>query len=470
MGLVLKTVGLIGIGLIALGNAQANDPFNVRQWHTPQPQQMYLNDKLPAVPPPIIQSELDLKQPITLAQLTNYALLNSPATREAWAAARADAAAIGIAQADFFPQIDALLNVNHGRSVSNTGVLSQTQTRYGPSLSLSYVLFDFGSRSAAVERARFTALAASLTQNRVLQNTVLQVEQAYYQLLGLQELLRVNEETRIKNQTIVNAARDRLDAGVATVGEVYQAETLLAQALVDQKRTLGEIAKVKGQLAVAAGLPVTTQLVLAPVAFNERFAQTLQGEVKDLVAQATRIRADLIAAQANLRAAQAQVDVAAAENLPRLELTSGVGQTFFVEDRPRAENFSVGLNLRLPIFTGFRNTYSLRQARDRADQAAATRDKLFRQTELDVWQAYYDLETAANTITGATALLKSAAQSLEVANGRYLAGVGNILDLLTAQTAATNAEVQLIQYRLDWYAALSRLNFAIGSSQFIESL
>ena len=470
MELKFKTFIASGIGLLAFGHAQAADPFNVRQWHPPQPQQMYLSDKLPTVPPPVIQPEIDLKQPVTLAQLTNYALLNNPATREAWAAARADAAAIGIAQADFFPQIDALININHGRSVSNTGVLSQTQTRYGPSLSLSYVLFDFGSRAAAVERARFTALAASLAQNRVLQNTVLQVEQAYYQLLSLQELLRVNKETREKNQTIVNAARDRLNAGVATVGEVYQAETLLAQALVDEKRTLGDIAKLKGQLAVAAGLPVTTQLLLAPAAFNERFAQALQGEVKDLVAQATRLRSDLIAAQANVRAAQAQVDFAAAENLPRLELTSGVGQTFFVEDRPRAENFSVGLNLRLPIFSGFRNTYTTRQARDRADQAAAARDKLFRQTELDVWQAYYDLETAANTITGATALLKSAAQSLEVANGRYLAGVGNILDLLTAQTAATNAEVQLIQYRLDWYAALSRLNFAIGSSQSIEPL
>lgn len=465
-----KTFTWAVVLLLASSSAQATDPLNTRQWHTPQPQQMYFTDKLPAVPTPQIHAQLDLSQPITLAQLTHYALINSPAAREAWAAARADAAAIGLAQADFLPQIDALININHGRSVSNTGVLSQTQTRYGPSLSLSYVLFDFGSRAAAVERARFTALAASLTQNRVLQNTVLQVEQAYYQSLGLQELLRVNEETRAKNQTIVNAARDRLNAGVATVGEVYQAETLLAQALVDQKRTLGEIAKIKGQLAVAAGLPVTTQLVLAPLAFNERVAQDLQSEVKELLAQATRSRADLVAAQARVHAAQAQVDFSMAENLPRVELTGSVGQTFFLEDRPRADNFSIGLNLRFPIFSGFRSIYSLRQARDKADQAQATRDKLFRQTELDVWQAYYDLETAANTITGATALLKSAMQSLEVANGRYLAGVGNILDLLTAQTAATNAEVQLIQYRLDWYAALSRLNFAIGWSQFTESL
>ncbi len=456
--------------VLAPSFAEAGDPFNVHQWYTPVPSQVFTTEKLPRVPAPELRPDIDITRPITLAQLTHFALRNSPAAREAWAAARAEAAAIGIAQADFFPQLDALINLNHGRSVSNAGVLSQTQTRYGPSLSLSYVLFDFGSRSAAVERARFNALAASLTQNRVLQNTVLEVEQTYYQLLGLQQVLKVNVQTIEQNQAIVNAAKDRLNAGVATVGDVYQAETLLAQALVDQKRTLGELAKLRGQLAVAAGLPVATNLLLETIAFNEPIATTMQQEVKDLVAQATSYRADLVAAQARVRAALAQVDIAAVENLPKLELTGSVGQTFFVEDRPRAENFSVGLNLRLPIFTGFRNTYNLRQARDKVDQATATRDKLFRQTELEVWQAYYDWETAANTIASGTALLRSALQSLEVANGRYTAGVGNILELLTAQTVATNAEVQLIQYRLDWYAALSRLNFAIGNSRSIQPL
>jgi outer membrane protein TolC len=97
-------------------------------------------------------------------------------------------------------------------------------------------------------------------------------------------------------------------------------------------------------------------------------------------------------------------------------------------------------------------------------QAEATRDQLFNQTELDVWQAYYDLQTAATGIATTKTLVQGATQTASVAAARYQSGVGNLLDLLTAQTDETNALVQSIQSQLDWYTALARLNFALGAS------
>jgi outer membrane protein len=83
--------------------------------------------------------------------------------------------------------------------------------------------------------------------------------------------------------------------------------------------------------------------------------------------------------------------------------------------------------------------------------------------ELEVWQAYYDLDTSDAAISSARALARSAAQSREVAEARYKAGVGNLPDLLSAFASEANSKMEVIQAEMGWYASLSRLNNAIGS-------
>ena len=85
-------------------------------------------------------------------------------------------------------------------------------------------------------------------------------------------------------------------------------------------------------------------------------------------------------------------------------------------------------------------------------------------TELEVWQSYFDLQTAASSVASTANLVKSAGESAAAAAARYKAGVGSLLDLITAQLDDTNARVQQIQSYLDWYSALARLNFALGAS------
>jgi outer membrane protein TolC len=127
----------------------------------------------------------------------------------------------------------------------------------------------------------------------------------------------------------------------------------------------------------------------------------------------------------------------------------------------------LGLNVRIPIFSGFRDTYVTRQANALAAQAEATRDSLYRQTELDVWQAYYDVQTAGSTIGSAESQVRSAAQTAEATLARYQAGFGSILDLITAQQDESNARVQQIQSYLDWFTALARLTFSAGANEIL---
>jgi len=118
----------------------------------------------------------------------------------------------------------------------------------------------------------------------------------------------------------------------------------------------------------------------------------------------------------------------------------------------------------IPLFTGFNRTYTVRQAEAKAALAEASRDALSRQTELEVWQSYYDVQTAASGVSTTAVQLRAAQQTAEATLARYEAGFGSLLDLVTAQVDESNARVQRIQSFLDWFTAVARLNFSIGAS------
>jgi outer membrane protein TolC len=282
----------------------------------------------------------------------------------------------------------------------------------------------------------------------------------------------VNELIMQNLRTSLDAANRRRESGLATVADVYRAETQVAQADVTLIRSRGEFEKARGQLASAVGLPVNQTLQLQT--FNDLPPiQEVMSSVTDLLDRARATRPDLVAAEAQTLAARSAAEAASKARLPTLELAGAAGQTAFLDrenrDRPTATNYSIGVNLRIPIFTGFRDRYAYQQAQALAQQSEASRDTLYRQTELDVWQAYYDVKTAASGIGSTNAQVKSAEQTSQATLARYRAGFGSILDLITAQQDESNARVQRIQSYLDWYTALARLQFSTGFSDIIAA-
>jgi len=400
---------------------------------------------------------------LTLAQLTDLALRNNARTRQAWAVARAEAAQYGITQSSGMPRFDVLLNLNRARVLSNTsGVATHEQNRYGPSASLSYVLFDFGARAADLEAQSFRVLAANLSQNRVLQEVVFQVEQAYFRLMGVEQLVRASNLALKSVEATLDAARRRHQAGLATIGDVFRSETAVAQTTLNLRRAEGEVAKARGQLATACGLPVTTTLKLE--IWDQRQGVQMKESLESLLRRASSARPDMAAAESRVKAARSAVKAIEAGSMPTLELNLQSSRTFYTDGRKYADGNLIAFNLRIPVFDGWRDEYSARRAQAQVDQAEAARDQLFTQTELEVWQAYYDLQTATTGIATTNTLVQGATQTASVAAARYQSGVGNLLDLLTAQTDETNALVQSIQSQLDWHTALARLNFALGAS------
>jgi outer membrane protein TolC len=297
----------------------------------------------------------------------------------------------------------------------------------------------------------------------VLQDVVLQVEQAYYRYLGFEALVRSNELFLKSVKTSLDATQRRREGGLATAADVYRAETQVAQAELNLTRSKGELEKARGTLASAVGLPVNSRVRIQSFQGEPRIRE-ISESLNNILDRAKANRPDLIAAEAQTRSARAQADAASKSGLPTLTVTATTGRTFYNDDRPFTDTNSVLLNLNIPLFTGFNQTYTVRQAEARAAQAEASRDALVRQAELEVWQSYYDVQTAADGVSTTAVQLRAAQQTAEATLARYQGGFGSLLDLITAQVDESNARVQRIQSFLDWFTAVARLNYAIGAS------
>jgi outer membrane protein TolC len=179
--------------------------------------------------------------------------------------------------------------------------------------------------------------------------------------------------------------------------------------------------------------------------------------VDSLIATALRARPDLGAAQANFEQALAVVRQRRADRLPSLALTGTGGRTYTSSLPIGGNNYTISLGLSIPLFAGFSRLYNQHQAEAQAEAARAQAASLEQRVIFQVFSSYYSLQSAARRVRTADDLLASAQQSEQVALGRYKAGVGTVLDLLSAQSSLATARAQQVQARWVWHIALAQL-------------
>jgi len=398
--------------------------------------------------------------PLTLVELTDLALRRNAKTRLAWAAIRSSEAGVELARAGYWPQVDAIVSAQRNRALNFSGLPSDIQSRYGASVSLSYLLWDFGTRSGQLDQAKYELVSASLSQDQTVQDVILQVEAAYYQVLGLQAVVEANRQSLSDAETNLAATQDRKKSGLATLGDVYTTEAALAGIKLALQQAEGQLAVARGQLATA--LDASPDTLLPLVVWEQDVAPALPPQsVASLLADARRARPELLAAKAREQAAAANLTATRGRGLPSLNVNANAGRTQVV-DVTGSSQFSALVSLDVPLFAGFGDRAAVHQAQAQLDTARASTDDLRSQVELQVWQAYQNLRTSIVTLDTSASQLKSAQLAAEVSNARYKNGLDTILDVLNAQTTLANARVQQVQARLDWAAARAALGHAVG--------
>ena len=393
---------------------------------------------------------------LTLGDVIDLALRNNPQTRVSWAQARAAAAEYGATRGAYLPSIVGAGTVSRTRSIAPNGGASINRTEFDPSLTMSYLLLDFGGRAGTIAEAKQTLFAADLTHNATIQSVVLAVETAYFTYMANVALLGAEHSAIAEAQANLAAAQQRDSVGLATIADVLQARTALSQEELNLETIQGELQTARGNLAAAMGLPANVAYDLGPLS-SAVPVRAVSVTVDSLIADAIARRPDLAAARAQAAAARADIRIAQSAALPSLSLGSTAGRTYADPTRYAGGSYGLSLGVSVPIFSGFSQQYQVAAARARADAATAQADVVRSEVTNQVFTSYYSLQTAGQRVTTADALLTSAEQSEQVAAGRYREGVGSIIDLLTAQSALASARAQQVQSRWQWYTALAQL-------------
>ncbi|MCY0389292.1 TolC family protein [Robbsia sp. Bb-Pol-6] len=423
----------------------------------------------------------DETRPIELEDAILMAVCANPRARQAWADARAQAAALGQADAAFLPTLNTTAGVErdtlattYGTSVFNAQPIEQTQnssSRYAI-LNLSWVLFDFGKRGAAQRQARALLSAENAAQDEVLQTVFFDATRTFYGLRDAQASLAAARRTEVIAQESLAEAGAKHAAGAGTLADELQARTSYRRALLDRVDAEGAERDATGALAVALGLNANAPLRIASPAVDANVGGEpglFDTGINQLIAEAEARRPSLLAARARLNAARANVDAMRAQGRPTISLVGSFTQNNPSYQRQPQEipvtssrGSTLGIQVTIPLFEGFALGYRIEQAQAQADSQEAAMHDAELQVSLEVWRGYNGVQTDADNLANSRDLLDDAQQALDVARGRYKEGVGTFTELLNVQMVLADAQRQRVSALSKWRAARLALARSLG--------
>lgn len=408
---------------------------------------------------------------LTLENVIEHVLCNDPKIGLAWANAKAQAAQIGIARSAWLPRLTGATSSNRSHQEFDYENVSQLSRRDGQlsnsyGLSLSWVLLDFGRRTAALDMAQQLLSVANASQDAALQNAFVVASQAYYSVLAAQRTLTAALQVERLAAQNFEAADAKFKAGAAALSDRLQAQTALSQARLRVTRDEGAFIHSSGVLALRMGLSPQTRLDLA--SDLDTFAATdFVKSIDDLLIETRRNNPGILSAAAQVKASQAAIEDARAAGRPTLSLVSNLTrshstQTASINGDFRQRDQSIGVQLTIPLFEGFERGYQIRNAMARQEASQAQMADIEQRVVLETWQYYQALSIETRSLQRTQELVDQSRQSLEVVQGRYQSGVGSMIELLNALTAYANAEQEHIQALISWQTARLSLAASLG--------
>jgi outer membrane protein len=339
----------------------------------------------------------------------------------------------------------------------------------GAGVTLSQLITDFGRTVNLVSSAKLREKAENANALATTEDIVLATDQAFFNALQAQALLKVAQQTVNTRQSVEhqidelakNKLKSNLDLSFAEVN-LSQAKLLLLDAQNNLDSSLAALTAILGfDKQVTYELNDEEPIVPAP-----------PPDVDVLVNTALQQRPDLQALNYDQQAAEkfrrAQRDLlfptisalGIAGGTPvRPDCFGGCFPNYFISSWYGA----IGVNMSIPIFNGFLFTAQASEANYRAKAAAESTRDLRDRVVRDVRTAWLSANTAFQRVGVAAELAKEAEMGLSLAQGRYNLGLGSIVELSQAQLQQTDAAIGYVNSQYQYRLALSTLNFETGT-------
>ena len=339
----------------------------------------------------------------------------------------------------------------------------------GAGVVFSQLITDFGRTTNLVSSSKLREKAQNASALATTEDIVLATDQAFYNALQAQALLKVAQQTVSTRQQVEsqvdelakNKLRSTLDLSFAQVN-LSQAKLLQLDAQNNVDSTIAALTAVLGfdkQIGYEL-IEENTQLPAPPP------------DIDVLIDLALKQRPDLQALTYNQMAAEKFRRAQHDQLLPSISALGVAGVTpvrpdcvdgcfpnYFVSSWFGA----IGVNMNIPIFNGFLFTAQASEANFNARAAAENTRDLHDVVVRDVRTAWLSANTAFQRVGVAAELAKEADLSLSLAQSRYRLGLGSIVELSQGQLQQADAAIGYVNAQYQYRLALSTLNFEIGA-------
>lgn len=328
------------------------------------------------------------------------------------------------------------------------------KNQYQLGLSLSQNLFAGGRIRAQTAAARASRDAAEIALRSQRAQLTLDVAEAYFDAALADRLATIAELSLRQSEGTVSQAQLALNVGSTSEFELLRARVASdnQRPVVIQRRTERDVALLR--LRQLLGLPLDT-----PLSLSTPVDDTASGLALTRYASAagsaspvfrgdtsTNQRAPVRQASAVLSAQRSQLRAAGAQRIPQLSITSQYGRLAFpLSGLPAndefVENWTVGVGLQVPLFTGGRISGEVQSARAAVDEARGQLDLARQLAELDARVQLSSLDQAEATWLASAGTAEQATRAQAIAEVRYREGISTQLELDDARLLLEQAQV-----------------------------
>jgi outer membrane protein len=290
---------------------------------------------------------------------------------------------------------------------------------------------------------------------------LLQVEQTYFQALGGEAALRAAQAAVNSREVTLRQIRALAQSSMRSTLDVRFAEVALSQAQLDLYQAENISREAQTNLSAALGLDHAETFNLS----DEPMPAALESAPDPRIQEALRRRPELISSELTLEAAERYARAEARLKLPTVSVVAAAGAVPAGDPRLPDSYSAAGVNITVPVLNGGLFSARRAEAEERAAAARSDVNALSVQIAREVRVAWLEADTAARRLEVTARLLVEANEALRLAQTRYDAGLGSIVELSQAQLNQTSAEIQSATVRYDYLSRRAALDYSTGELQ-----
>ena len=382
------------------------------------------------------------------------ATLNAAAAKEVTAEARS--ALYPIASANVTGAL-----ANNGTTLASGALTtSSLSSRFATGMNLVQLVTDFGRTSNLTHTARDTEAAASENIIGVRAQILLDVRAAYFGVLGAEAVQRAAQAALDSRRLLLRQVNALAKSSLKSTLDVSFSEVLVSEAELAVYQAENNAQENRAQLAAAMGVEQARDFVLA----EEPLPAAMNPDLKNMVAEALRDRPDLNVLKHKRDAAYQFARAEEKLSYPTVNLMATGGVIPERDHTLPHDNYeAVGVNVNIPVFNG--GLFSARKSEALLRAQAADKDvqDYSLQVSRDVQAAWFDANNAFHRLDITARLVDQAAKALHLAQARYDAGLGSIVEVNQAQLSETSAEIDAAGAKYDYLSRRTTLDYALGA-------